>query len=126
MLVCGGRTFGARVFTVPAVEDVPRVERERALFAAVTRRLVTPAVIVAGEARGADTLARWWAEAEGIPFDPHPARWEEHGAAAGHIRNQAMLDTGPDLVLAFPGGRGTADMVRRARRAGVPVLLVQP
>jgi formate dehydrogenase assembly factor FdhD len=27
----------------------------------------------------------------------------------------------PDLVVAFPGGRGTADMVRKAQTAGVPV-----
>jgi hypothetical protein len=32
----------------------------------------------------------------------------------------------PDLVIAFPGGRGTADMVARARKAGVPVEVVEP
>ena len=37
--------------------------------------------------------------------------------------NQQMLDIGkPDLVLAFPGGSGTADMVAKARAAGVGVL----
>lgn len=42
--------------------------------------------------------------------------------AAGPIRDQEMLDKGkPDLVVAFLGNRGTADMVRRAREAGVPV-----
>lgn len=42
--------------------------------------------------------------------------------AAGPIRNQHMLDIGkPDVVLAFPGGRGTEDMIRRAEKAGVPV-----
>lgn len=30
-----------------------------------------------------------------------------------------LTDGQPDLVVAFPGGRGTADMVRRARAAGV-------
>ncbi len=54
------------------------------------------------------------------------ALWERHGRAAGVIRNQAMLDYGIDLVLAFPGGRGTADMVRRARSAGVAVAAVAP
>jgi hypothetical protein len=34
-----------------------------------------------------------------------------------------MIDQGrPDLVVAFPGGRGTADMVRRARAAGISVI----
>ena len=49
-----------------------------------------------------------------------PADWKVRGRAAGHIRNQQMLDEGrPHLVVAFPGGRGTADMVRRARAAGI-------
>jgi hypothetical protein len=32
-----------------------------------------------------------------------------------------LLEGKPDLVVAFPGGKGTADMVRRARKANVPV-----
>lgn len=36
-----------------------------------------------------------------------------------------MLDLAkPDVVVAFKGGRGTADMVRRAREAGVKVIEV--
>jgi ABC-type Fe3+-hydroxamate transport system substrate-binding protein len=27
----------------------------------------------------------------------------------------------PDLVVAFPGGRGTANMIEQAEQAGVPV-----
>lgn len=47
------------------------------------------------------------------------------GRAAGPIRHQRMLDEGmPDLVLALPGGRGTADMVRHATLAGVEVIEV--
>lgn len=45
------------------------------------------------------------------------ARVQAEGA--GPIRNSFMLALGPDLVLAFPGGRGTADMVRQASEAGV-------
>ncbi|MEM9912925.1 MAG: hypothetical protein AAF922_19365 [Pseudomonadota bacterium] len=45
------------------------------------------------------------------------------GRAAGPIRNKEMLDEGcPDLVVAFPGGRGTANMVKQAQAAGVEVL----
>ena len=37
-----------------------------------------------------------------------------------------LLDEGkPDLVVAFPGGGGTADMILRAERAGVPVRQVE-
>jgi len=36
-----------------------------------------------------------------------------------------MLDEGrPTLVVEFPGGRGTADLIRRARSAGVEVIEV--
>jgi len=49
------------------------------------------------------------------------ADWETHGRAAGPIRNEKMLTWKPDLVVAFPGGVGTADLVRRAEAAGVPV-----
>jgi hypothetical protein len=52
----------------------------------------------------------------------YKAEWDKHGRAAGPIRNQQMLDDGkPDLVLAFAGGRGTDDMCRRAREAGIEV-----
>ena len=81
-------------------------------------------VVIHGGARGADDLARQWGEIsvgiEGVEFR---ADWTARGKAAGMIRNQRMLDEGrPDLVVAFPGGRGTADMVRRARKAGVEVI----
>ena len=58
-----------------------------------------------------------------IPVERFPADWSEYGKAAGAIRNQQMLDEGtPDLVVAFPGGNGTLDMVRRSQRAGIKVL----
>jgi len=35
-----------------------------------------------------------------------------------------MLDEGkPDLVVAFDGGRGTANMVKQAKAAGIQVLI---
>lgn len=60
-----------------------------------------------------------------MSVEPHPADWQRHGKAAGHIRNAEMVQAGADLVLAFyqRGARntGTADLVRRASRAGIPV-----
>lgn len=78
--------------------------------------------VISGMARGADTIAAEWALRFKFPLHKFYADWERDGKAAGPIRNQRMLDEGkPDLVIAFPGGRGTADMVRRAEKAGVPV-----
>ena len=83
------------------------------------------ALVIQGGAQGADAMARWWCNQNGVPCETYRASWQTHGKAAGPIRNQRMLDCGrPDLVIAFPGGRGTADMVRRARTAAVPVLEV--
>lgn len=80
------------------------------------------AEIIHGGARGADEMATRWATLADVPLSVIRADWQRHGTAAGPIRNQEMLDRlRPDLVIAFPGGRGTADMVRRAEAAGVEV-----
>ena len=68
----------------------------------------------------ADMLAIEWAIRNGIKFIGVPADWSK-GKAAGPIRNQSMLTLGPSGVIAFPGGVGTADMISRAKRAGVSV-----
>jgi hypothetical protein len=81
-------------------------------------------LLIEGGARGADYMARKFAEWQGIPVKTFTADWERHGKAAGPIRNKQMLDEGkPDLVVAFEGGRGTANMVQQARAAGVKVLI---
>lgn len=82
-------------------------------------------MIIQGGAGGADALARGWAFSRRQELVNIPADWKTFGKAAGPIRNQAMLvKWSPDLVVAFTGGRGTADMVNRARAAGVPVIEV--
>lgn len=109
-MVCGGRDY-ADWNTIDSVLD-----------------LICPAVVIHGGARGADSLAgRWARETHGVVEETFPADWDKHGKAAGPIRNQQMLDEGrPNLVVAFPGGAGTADMVRRSRSAGLLVLRVEP
>ena len=109
VLVCGGRDY----------TDAETVSRTLAEL----RKTRGIALVIAGGARGADTLAADWAKAVGIPCEVYMADWEGLGRKAGPIRNQRMLDEGkPDLVVAFPGGRGTAGMVRIARAAGVEVI----
>lgn len=84
-----------------------------------------PPTLVHGGAPGADSEAAYVAAyLLEWPVEAHPADWQRHGRAAGPIRNQQMADAGADLVLAFPGSRGTADMVRRARAAGIPVRVI--
>ena len=91
-------------------------------------RSLEDAVIIAGGARGADTLAVKAAGACGFLFREYPAQWEKYGRKAGPIRNQTMLDMEkPDIVAAFhediESSKGTKDMVARARKSGVSVVV---
>jgi len=80
-------------------------------------------LVIEGGAQGTDCYAAEWADRWEVPHLQFNADWKTKGKAAGPIRNQKMLDEGkPDLVVAFPGGAGTADMVRRAKKAGVEVV----
>ena len=81
--------------------------------------------IISGHARGADQLAEKYANEKNIPLEIYPAQWDVHGKSAGVIRNQEMLDEGlPDLVVAFPGGKGTDHMVKIAQKANVSMVQV--
>ena len=81
-------------------------------------------LLIHGGARGADSLAGAWAALRQTPVRVFTANWDLHGKAAGPIRNQQMLTEGhPDAYLAFPGGRGTADMVSRCRKQGIKDIL---
>lgn len=78
-----------------------------------------------GAARGADSLAGTYAKYHRVRCEEFPADWERDGKAAGPIRNRVMLESFcPDLVVAFPGGKGTTHMVKLAQKAGVPVKIV--
>ena len=113
VLVCGGRNYSDRD-RVNAVLDKLNAD------AGVD-------VVIHGAARGADDMADRWAFSCGIDVEMYPADWENQGSFAGPMRNTRMLNEGkPDLVIAFPGGRGTADMVKKARRAGVQVVEIAP
>lgn len=128
ILVCGGRSFGVPKWCGSEEEmiaDTARQVREQKLLSDTLDRLARErqtSVIIHGAAAGADRHAGRWAAKHGIQTMPFPADWSL-GPRAGPLRNQRMIDEGePDLVVAFPGGRGTADMVRRAKAAGIEVI----
>lgn len=77
---------------------------------------------------GADQIADRVCHDLGIDRVKCPANWKANGKAGGPIRNRLMLSLfDVDLVLAFPleGGRGTQDMIRAAKEAGVRVETVE-
>ncbi|HEY7823739.1 MAG TPA: DUF2493 domain-containing protein [Acidimicrobiia bacterium] len=111
VLVCGGRDY----------RDSARVRR---VLDAVDRKYPI-SVVIQGGARGADALAKGWAQANGVHWVEYRAEWDKHGRSAGHIRNAEMLNHGkPDYVVAFPGGAGTRGMIELAKKAGVPTWVV--
>lgn len=77
--------------------------------------------VMTGGAPGIDRDAKMWAIVNGIPSMEIRADWKLHGKAAGPIRNAAMARWG-ECVIAFPGGRGTADMVRQAKASELRVI----
>ena len=78
-------------------------------------------VLVHGACRGADEICARVAQFYGAYVEPHPADWKGHGKAAGPMRNREMLSANVDMLIAFPGGRGTANAVMTARELGVSV-----
>jgi len=86
--------------------------------------------VIEGTADGADTFGGDWADLHGKEHLRFPPDWNKYHRAAGPIRNGQMLKEGyPDLVAAFHDNilesKGTADMLRQAIRAGVPVRLYE-
>ena len=112
ILVTGGRDFSNYAKLSEVLDEVDGQ-------AAIT-------CVVHGGARGADYLAGHWARKWEREEREHPADWEQHGRSAGHIRNSKMLNAEkPDMVIAFPGGRGTANMVKLAKEKNYRVYEVE-
>lgn len=115
VLVTGDRNWDRRVPIRAALRKCVRASPEKV-------------IVAEGGAKGADTCARDLCDILGITHITYWANWNGHHKAAGPIRNRFMLeDFKPDLVLAFhpnlDESKGTADMVKRARKAGIPVVV---
>lgn len=106
VLVCGGRDYA---------------DYER-LHYVLSNLPVQIACIIEGGATGADHCAKLFALSRGIPVETYRADWSKNGRAAGPIRNHQMIVEGkPDMVLAFPGGKGTANMIAQAKQHNIYV-----
>jgi hypothetical protein len=102
VLVCGGRDYANNGKVVDTLCEIHGKER----------RILA---IVQGGATGADKLASDWARLAEVIDIRVPAQWSTHGRGAGPKRNAFMLrQYKPDMVVAFPGGDGTADMIAKA------------
>lgn len=111
-LACGGRDYADWNRVIQTMSNLRR-----------TRGMSR---VIVGGASGADSLAEKWARLAGLPVNVYKAEWNKYGRAAGPKRNTRMLKEGqPRYVVAFPGGRGTDDMIRQAEAAGIEVIKVK-
>lgn len=128
-----------RVAVTGGRDHVITTEERQAFFRVLRGRhyehLPAIVVVIHGACKGVDLEAARIAEQMGYATVPIPAPWEpmkkllgeedQRWKAAGHIRNWQLV-SGADLLIAFPGGSGTADCIRQAEAAGVPVLRIEP
>lgn len=145
VIVTGGRSFGAPHTHTPAWEENITCQEADVFARARVERIhlnrvlseLKPSMVVQGGASGADECAALWAARNSIPWLTWPADWGKHGRAAGPIRNRQMLThihnycqaservLGPQavrcLLVAFPGGKGTASCVKTAQDLGIQV-----
>lgn len=109
VIFCGSRVYD-------------NIEMIRAVFEAVK-----PTLVITGGCTGADALCDQVAKELGIDRVIYPANWIKLDKAAGPARNARMLlDSRPDLVVAFPGGAGTDDMIKKATDLDIPIKRVKP
>ena len=112
VLICGDRNFVAKQAIMDVVKSLP-----------------VDSVVIEGEARGADTLARVCAEDCGLEVQKFPAQWNKYGRGAGPVRNRQMVTEGkPEAVFAFhddiDSSKGTGDMVMVSKHVGLPVKVI--
>lgn len=118
ILVCGGREFFDKELIYQSLDGLKSAQER--LNDKITH-------VIHGNARGVDAIAHGWAVIRYMQPVMVPALWELYGPKAGAIRNENMLALKPDLVVAFPGGRGTAHMLRIAAKAKIQTLhIAQP
>lgn len=111
ILVCGGRNYDDRNKVFKTLD--------------VTHETLTITAIIHGGAHGADYLASLWSRENKIKEIVFYPDWNAHGKAAGPIRNLEMLMQGqPDVLIAFPGGKGTEHMCSIAKKQGTKVIRI--
>ena len=84
-----------------------------------------PSTIISGGAKGADTLAKQYAEEHGVHIIEHKPDWKQFGRGAGIIRNKTIVEDA-DHVLAFWDGksRGTKHSIHHAEKQNKPLTVV--
>lgn len=143
VLVCGSRDYGMfinhqgkRTFNWNSLESLTLWNVLEGYRADWREQSLNPFVVIEGRALGADQIAGEWANKQirngnrYIQHEMFPADWQNHGKAAGPIRNKKMLEVGkPTLILAFSNNfeasKGTKNMIEQGMKAGVLVVKIE-
>jgi len=120
VLICGSRDWN----------DFTTIKKYLEELKTTDNNTQQPITIIHGGCKGADSIAGYLAEQLGFQVRVFKSDWSKYGKAAGPIRNQQMLDEGhPNLVVAFhdalENSKGTLDMVSRARKAEINVIVIK-
>ena len=110
MIIAGGRDY------IPTAIDCLKLAFELGRIGATE--------IVCGMANGADRFGLNIGKALGYTIKKFPAEWEKHGKAAGLIRNGEMARYA-DILILYPGGRGTDNMKRQAEENGLKIIEIK-
>ena len=108
VLVTGGPSFNNK-------ELLERVLKQEA-----------PSVIIAGGLEGPETMATEYGRKHGIRRMSFPMPTPKYTRASAFERNSFMFETAkPDVVIAFPGGIDTHEVVKMARNTNCAVRIVE-
>jgi hypothetical protein len=115
ILVCGSRDWN----------DFTTIKKYLEELKTTDNNTQQPITIIHGGCKGADSIAGYLAGQLGFQVRVFKADWSKYGKAAGPIRNQQMLDEGHPNLDALENSKGTLDMVSRARKAEINVIVIK-
>lgn len=120
-IVCGSRNATDLGFVFRSLDHIDSIRRIECIIEGGQRKRKDGAII-----GGIDYFAFFWAIDRGRRVETYAAEWYPKGRmfgydrSAGPRRNRLMLTKSPDVLIAFPGGPGTKDMIAAASRIDLP------
>jgi hypothetical protein len=116
VIVCGGRYLTDHKWIWNCLDTLHAENKFTKLIEGASDDITGPLL-------GADYWSHQWAISRNIEAIREHAFWKVNRRSAGPIRNALMIRKyNPDLVVKFPGGRGTEDMVRKAVAANIKIV----
>lgn len=110
LIVAGGRDF----------TDYTLLKNKLDLL--LSKRNKPDVILICGMARGADLLAKQYANENNMFVWEFPADWDNKGKSAGYLRNLQMAEEGTHLVAFWNGvSKGTKHMIDIATKKGLVV-----